>query len=70
MAVATTILAGTTAGVLLQAHPLAAGLLITMTWAAGTWRGFHYLRDAERALGGSGVRGSAPDAHEGQSLGR
>jgi MerE protein len=42
------LLAGTTAGALLQSHPLAAGVLVTTVWAAGTWRGFHLLRAARR----------------------
>lgn len=41
IALAATALAGTTAGVLLRAHPLAAGVLITASWAAGTWRGLY-----------------------------
>ena len=46
MAFATMVLAGTTAGVLLRAHPLAAGVLITAAWAAGTWHGLRHLRAA------------------------
>ena len=46
MVLASTVLAGTTAGVLWRAHPLAAGILITAAWAAGTWRGIHHLRAA------------------------
>ena len=46
MAFATTVLAGTTAGVLLRTHPLAAGVLITAAWAAGTWHGLRHLRAA------------------------
>jgi hypothetical protein len=49
MAIAATALAGTTAGMLLRAHPLAAGLLITAAWAAGTWRGIYHLR-ADRKI--------------------
>ena len=45
-AFATTVLAGTTAGVLLRAHPLGAGVLITAAWAAGTWHGLRHLRAA------------------------
>ena len=48
MAFATTVLAGTTAGVLLRAHPLATGVLITAAWAAGTWQGTRHLRAARR----------------------
>lgn len=42
------LLAGTTAGALLQAHPIAAGVVVTAVWLAGTWRGFHLLRAARR----------------------
>ena len=44
MALATAVLAGTAAGVLLRAHPLAAGVLVTAAWAAGTWQGIRHLR--------------------------
>jgi len=56
MAFATTVLAGTTAGILLRAHPLAAGMLITAAWAAGTWRGIHHLRAAWRYAASSMTR--------------
>jgi hypothetical protein len=42
------LLAGTTAGALLQSHPHAAGMLVTAVWLAGTWRGFRLLRAARR----------------------
>jgi hypothetical protein len=48
LALASSVLAGTAGGVLLRAHPLAAGILITAAWAAGTWRGIHHLRAARR----------------------
>ena len=48
LALAATVLAGTTAGVLLRAHPLAAGVLITAAWGAGTWRWIQHLRAARR----------------------
>jgi hypothetical protein len=48
MLLASTVLTGTTAGVLLRAHPVAAGILITAAWVAGTWRGIHHLRAARR----------------------
>ena len=48
LGLATTLLAGTAAGVLLRAHLLAAGILITAAWVAGTWRGIHHLRAARR----------------------
>jgi hypothetical protein len=48
MALAATVLAGTTAGMMFRAHPLAAGVLITAAWASGSWRGIHHLRAARR----------------------
>jgi len=42
------LLAGTATGALLQSHPLAAGVLVTAVWAAGTWRGFQLLNAAHR----------------------
>jgi MerE protein len=48
LALASSVLAGTTAGVLLRAHPVVAGVLITAAWVAGTWRGIHLLRAARR----------------------
>ena len=42
------LLAGTTAGALLQSHPFVAGIVVTAVWSAGTWRGFHLLRAARR----------------------
>jgi hypothetical protein len=53
IALASTVLAGTTAGVLLRAHPLAAGTVITAAWVAGTWRGIHHLRAAQRSAASS-----------------
>jgi MerE protein len=44
--VAGTVFGGTTAGVLLRAHPIASGILITAAWVAGTWRGVRLLRAA------------------------
>ena len=48
LALAGVLLAGTTAGALLRSHPFAAGVLITLAWVAGTWRGFYLLRAARR----------------------
>jgi hypothetical protein len=48
LGLATTLLAGTAAGVLLRTHLLAAGILVTTAWVAGTWRGIHHLRAARR----------------------
>jgi hypothetical protein len=40
------VLSGTAAGRLVQTHPYLAGGLITVVWAAATWRGFRYLASA------------------------
>ena len=37
------LLSGTAAGALLRSHPVAAGLIVTAVWLAGTWRGVRYL---------------------------
>ena len=42
-------LGGTTAGTLLRAHPYWAATLVTLMWAAGTWRGYSLIRRARRA---------------------
>jgi hypothetical protein len=47
------LLAGTTAGALLQSHPFVAGAVVTAVWAAGTWRGFYLLRAASRFASGA-----------------
>ena len=49
MALAGTVLAGTTAGVLLRAYPLVSGILITVAWVAGTWRGMYHLSATRRS---------------------
>ena len=41
-----TLLGGTAAGALLHQYPWIAGTIITLVWAAGTWRGLSHLRDA------------------------
>jgi hypothetical protein len=46
LGLATTLLAGTAAGVLLRAHLVLAGIVITAAWVAGTWRGIHLMRPA------------------------
>ena len=40
------LLGGTAAGALLQAHPYAAAAVVTLLWAAGTWRGLALVRRA------------------------
>jgi len=42
------ILGGTAAGALLRAHPYLAGVVVTMLWAAGSWRGFSLIRAGQR----------------------
>jgi hypothetical protein len=55
LGLAALLLAGTTAGALLNSHPLAAGGLVSLVWSIGTWRGFHLLRAARRcAAAGTG----------------
>ena len=39
---------GTAAGALLRAHPYVAGSVVTLLWAAGTWRGLMLVRSAQR----------------------
>ena len=34
------LLGGTAAGALLRAHPYVAAVIVTLLWAAGTWRGY------------------------------
>jgi hypothetical protein len=48
LGLATTLLAGTAAGVLLRDHPFLAGSVITVTWLAGTWRGISFFRSARK----------------------
>jgi len=47
------LLGGTAAGALLRAHPYVAGAIVTLVWAAGTWRGFVLVKRA-RAVARSG----------------
>ena len=39
---------GTAAGVALRAHPYIAAAIVTLLWAAGTWRGYHLIRRAQK----------------------
>ena len=48
LAVLAMLLGGTAAGAMLSAHPYLAGTVVTMLWAAGTWRGFSLVRSAQR----------------------
>jgi MerE protein len=36
-------LSGTAAGALLRGHPVVAGVIVTLLWLAGTWRGVRYF---------------------------
>ena len=38
------LLAGTTAGALVQGHPVMTGTLTTLVWAAATWHGMRLMR--------------------------
>jgi len=40
------LLGGTAAGALLRAHPYYAAAIVTLLWAAGTWRGLLLVRRA------------------------
>jgi hypothetical protein len=42
------ILGGTAAGALQRAHRYVAGVVVTVLWVAGTWRGFALVRRARR----------------------
>lgn len=56
LAILTTLLAGTSAGVAVREHPWLAGGIITAAWVAGTAYGFRLIRRAERAGGACTVR--------------
>lgn len=43
------LLGGTAAGVALRAHPYVAGVIVTLLWAAGTWRGYSLIRAAKKS---------------------
>jgi hypothetical protein len=43
------LLGGTAAGALLRAHPYIAGVIVTLLWAAGTWRGYQLIRAARKS---------------------
>ena len=72
LGLAATLLAGTALGAALRGHPIIAGSVITLAWAAATWRGIHLMRSAGscpvRASGtgrSSGNRVDAPRAERG-----
>jgi cytochrome c biogenesis protein CcdA len=43
------LLGGTVAGAALRAHPYIAGIIVTLMWVAGTWRGFALVKRAKTA---------------------
>ena len=43
------LLGGTAAGAALRAHPYIAAVIVTLLWAAGTWRGYQLIRRAKFA---------------------
>jgi cytochrome c biogenesis protein CcdA len=43
------LLGGTVAGAALRAHPYIAGMIVSLLWAAGTWRGFALVKRAKSA---------------------
>ncbi len=43
------LLGGTAAGAALRAHPYLAAIVVTLLWAAGTWRGYRLIRRARSA---------------------
>ena len=51
LAVLTTVLAGTSLGVVLRDHAWVAGTVITVAWLAGTGYGLRLIRRAEQARG-------------------
>lgn len=42
------VLGGTAAGALLGAHQYVAAVIVTLLWAAGTWRGYALIKKAQR----------------------
>lgn len=56
LAILTTVLASTSAGVVLRDHLWIAGTLVTIAWIAGTGYGFRLIRRAERAGGACEIR--------------
>jgi hypothetical protein len=48
LGLAATLLAGTAAGAALSGHPFVAGTVISVAWAAATWRGIRLIRSARR----------------------
>lgn len=47
LAILVTVLGGTAFGAFLSDNLLLAGLVVTVVWVAGTWRGFRLVRQAK-----------------------
>lgn len=60
LAAAGALLGGTALGAALREHPVVAGAVITVAWAAATWHGFRLMRSA-RAFATRTPRGPAGD---------
>ena len=43
------VLGGTVAGAALRSHPYLAGIIVTLVWVAGTWRGLALVKRAKTA---------------------
>ena len=50
------LLGGTAAGAALRANPYIAAVIVTLLWAAGTWRGVWLIRAARKFATSSGAR--------------
>ena len=50
------LLGGTAAGAALRAHPYIAAVIVTLLWAAGTWRGYALIRAARKFAISSAAR--------------
>jgi Fe2+ transport system protein B len=53
LALVASLLSGTAIGAVVNGHLWIAGILITIVWALGTWRGFRYLSAAEQGRSSS-----------------
>lgn len=60
LAILTSVLASTSAGVVLRDHAWIAGTLVTVAWVLGTGYGFRLIRRAERAGGACELPRSRP----------
>jgi len=55
------LLGGTALGVAVRSHPILSGTIITLVWAAATWRGAHLLAAARRPRGRAMSSGAPGD---------